>query len=291
MPPIPAAAPPTRRIFDPWNSVSTGHQRAEDRESGSVSWRVHRTAKLQHQFNSDNNGGKGADACDPAIAAEPMGPGDTIDPVGEARVRRGVAGTGDIAAWMRGDGVRGGHGAPRPRSDSTHSKPAMPAAEADPLIDKPSPGRTSADGDATADATAAKPPPIFAHLTVYINGSTAPHVSDHRLKQLLAAHGARVALGLGRRSVTHVIIGTPNGGRGAGVGAGGGLAAGKLEKEVRSKGRGGGGVGTRYVSVEWVLESIAAGKRLPEARFPGVRTAPAGVGSVRDNFLKGKAKV
>ena len=275
MPPVPPAALPTRKIFDPWNSASTGHQRAENRESSSISWRTHRTAKLQHQF-SPAASKRGLSICDddPAIAAEPMGPGYTIDPVDEARARNGVTRTGDIAAWMRG-----GSCAPSPRPRSTHA--TTPAAH------EPSqPPPTDADADAGTDAP--KPAQIFAQLTFYINGSTAPHVSDHRLKQLLAQHGARVALGLGRRSVTHVIIGKPNGGRG--VGAGGGLAAGKLEKETRSKGKSGGGVGTRFVSAEWVLESIAAGKRLPEARFPGVRTAPAGVGSVRDKLLKGRAK-
>lgn len=34
------------------------------------------------------------------------------------------------------------------------------------------------------------------------------------------------------------------------------------------------------------LESIEAGKRLSESRFPGVNTAPAGVKSVRSAFNK-----
>lgn len=32
-------------------------------------------------------------------------------------------------------------------------------------------------------------PQIFAGLTFYINGSTAPHISDHKLKHLLSLHG------------------------------------------------------------------------------------------------------
>ena len=87
---------------------------------------------------------------------------------------------------------------------------------------------------------------IFQNLTIYINGSTAPLVSDHKLKYLLAEHGARISIGLGRRSVTHVILGTPNGNSGS-KGAGGGLAGGKIQKEIRRVG----GCGVKYVGVEW----------------------------------------
>ena len=85
---------------------------------------------------------------------------------------------------------------------------------------------------------------IFSSLTIYINGSTGPLVSDHKLKYLLAEHGARISIALGRRSVTHVILGTPNG---KGTGAGGGLAAGKIQKEVQRVG----GKGVKFVGVEW----------------------------------------
>ncbi|KAL3469875.1 hypothetical protein BJX99DRAFT_62556 [Aspergillus californicus] len=102
---------------------------------------------------------------------------------------------------------------------------------------------------------------ILRGATVYINGQTAPMVSDHKLKGLLVAHGATLALSHSRR-ITHVIIGKPNAGPGRG-GAGGGLAAGKLQKEISR----GGWKGVKIVGVEWVLESIKAGKRLPETRF------------------------
>lgn len=89
---------------------------------------------------------------------------------------------------------------------------------------------------------------IFHGLRVYINGSTAPMVSDHRLKQLVAEHGGHISIALARRSVTHVILGTPNGARGGVVqGAGGGLAAGKIQKEIKRVG----GCGVKYVGVEW----------------------------------------
>lgn len=91
-----------------------------------------------------------------------------------------------------------------------------------------------------------QPKQIFQNLTIYINGSTAPLVSDHKLKYLLVEHGARISIGLGRRSVTHVILGTPNGHSGS-KGAGGGLAGGKIQKEIRRVG----GCGVKYVGVEW----------------------------------------
>lgn len=90
---------------------------------------------------------------------------------------------------------------------------------------------------------------IFQDLHIYINGSTAPMVSDHRLKQLLAEHGGQISIALGRRSVTHVILGTPNGARRGVQGAGGGLAAGKIQKEIKRVG----GCGVKYVGVEWYV--------------------------------------
>jgi hypothetical protein len=52
------AALASRTFFDPWNTSSTGHQCAENRLSGSTSWRVSRNLKLGEQFKSGNNGGK-----------------------------------------------------------------------------------------------------------------------------------------------------------------------------------------------------------------------------------------
>lgn len=84
---------------------------------------------------------------------------------------------------------------------------------------------------------------IFAGLCFYINGSTAPLVSDHRLKHMLAAHGARHSIALGRRSVTHVLLGTAN----AQGGAGGGLAATKIQKEISKSG----GKAVKFITAEW----------------------------------------
>lgn len=92
--------------------------------------------------------------------------------------------------------------------------------------------------------------PIFAGLTIYINGSTMPLISDHKLRHLLVSHGARIAISLTRRSVTHVIIGRPNKHKPSGSGAGGGLAAGKFQREIGSVGR---GRAVKIVGVEWCV--------------------------------------
>ncbi|KAI4271086.1 MAG: hypothetical protein LQ337_006262, partial [Flavoplaca oasis] len=168
------------------------------------------------------------------------------------------------------------------------------------LSDNPGPGAlrqdpSSKNTDRTTDANAAQTPPtaaplpepkkVFDGLCVFINGSTAPLVGDHRLKQLLAENGARVSIALGRRSVTHVILGTPNGaGSAGGKGAGGGLAASKIQKEIMRVG----GKGVQYVGVEWVLESLKAGKRLPEAQFSNLTLAAKGQKSVYGMFSKDK---
>ncbi|KAL9048753.1 MAG: hypothetical protein Q9206_005866 [Seirophora lacunosa] len=135
-----------------------------------------------------------------------------------------------------------------------------------------------------SEAAAAEKKKIFDGLCVFINGSTAPMVGDHRLKQLLAENGARVSIALGRRTVTHVILGTPNGGAAKNSGAGGGLAASKIQKEILRVG----GKGVKYVGVDWVLESLKAGKRLPEAQFSNLTLAPKGQKSVYGMFSKEK---
>lgn len=70
-----------------------------------------------------------------------------------------------------------------------------------------------------------------------------PLVSDHKLKHMLAAHGARHSIALGRRSVTHVILGT----LGNVGGAGGGLAAIKIQKEISRTG----GKAVKFITAQW----------------------------------------
>jgi hypothetical protein len=91
---------------------------------------------------------------------------------------------------------------------------------------------------------------LFAGVTVFINGSTLPQISEYKLKHLLASNGARTSIYMARKTVTHLIVGQPNTGAsngGAVSGAGGGLAAGKLQQEIAR----GGWKGVKVVSVDW----------------------------------------
>lgn len=101
------------------------------------------------------------------------------------------------------------------------------------------------DNDAKEQEKLNRQKGIFDGLVIYVNGSTHPHISDYKLKHAIAENGGRMSIHLGRRQVTHVILGTPNGVPGSG--AGGGLAGGKMEKEIRRVG----GCGVKYVGVEW----------------------------------------
>jgi hypothetical protein len=143
--------------------------------------------------------------------------------------------------------------------------------------------------DVAEDDADLPPPQIFASLNFYINGSTYP-LSDHALKHLITAHGGNISIAMGRRTVTHVIVGKPNGsgsggsggggGGGGGGGSGGGLAGSKIQKEISSTR----GKGIKFISAEWVSESVKAGKRLPESRFVGLRLAPKGVSGIQTMF-------
>ncbi|RPA93695.1 hypothetical protein L873DRAFT_1815393 [Choiromyces venosus 120613-1] len=131
---------------------------------------------------------------------------------------------------------------------------------------------------------------IFAGCTIYVNGSTASLISDVELKRVLVANGAAVSTVMSRKGVSHVVLAKPvdglgnsgRGGAGGGRGGiGGGLAAGKLQKEVSTKKV----YGVRYVRVEWVLESIAAEKRLAESKYP-VLSFRSGNASLDNMFAK-----
>lgn len=115
-----------------------------------------------------------------------------------------------------------------PTATATHANAAIPAPASTP---------------ASTSTTPASSKKILAGTTIYLNGSTMPLISDHKLKHLLVSHGAKLSL-VFVRSVTHVIIGKPN--TGANKGAGGNLAAGKLQKEIERCAR-----GPKFVGVEW----------------------------------------
>ncbi|KAF2151150.1 hypothetical protein K461DRAFT_228306 [Myriangium duriaei CBS 260.36] len=260
-PPYPIAAQPKREIFDPWNSSSTGHQRAENRLSGSTSWRSSRTTKLAAQFAAGATGGD--------RVRDTVGAGSEGFVKGERTANGG---------WKRGtiEELPASPQAPLPPPlplPADPPSPSSPSAFLPPSSGAgPAPPSSSLEAELPAQTPSA-PPQIFAHLTIYVNGSTYPLISDHKLKHLLVTHGAGLSLTPGRRSVTHVVLGKTNAaGKG---GAGGGLAAGKIQKEIARTRSGGNAV--RFVTVEWVLECVKQGKRVSEARFEVVKTRPAGV--------------
>ena len=85
--------PPRRPFFDPWNSSSTGHQRAENRLSGSTSWRASRGSKLGEQYRAGLTGG-----------------GERVaDTVGAGSPGFGIDGRKENGGWEKGaKGLRAG---------------------------------------------------------------------------------------------------------------------------------------------------------------------------------------
>lgn len=253
-----AAPPAARTIFDPWSSSATGHQRAENRLAGSMSWRSSRARKLASQFKAGASGGK--------RLYDTVGAGSEFFGQ-DGRTRRG--GWEKDAKALREPGRQDLRGLLEKSKGSTAAVAAGDPETADSTTARGK--RKREDGQdierkarcaGLEEKAAAKPDPrtaeseerrkeILAGVRVYINGSTAPLVGDHRLKQMLAEHGAEVCVALARKSVTHVILGTPNNGTGQ-RGAGGGLAAGKIQKEIeRVRGK-----GIKYVGVEWYAPSF-----------------------------------
>ncbi|RHZ48491.1 hypothetical protein CDV55_100001, partial [Aspergillus turcosus] len=208
--------PPTNHtIFDPWNSASTGHQRAENPYSNTTAWRQTRAAKLAIQFasgdctapspttNGISAGGEGEGA---------GGGGGEWKWLSEAEARRHQLGCRDIRTMM-------GMSKPKRGRDDDDDGDAAAGKKGKILYQtqpetKTDPTPTPTPGNEDEDDRQKKKP--LTGTTIYINGSTMPHISDHRLKSLLVAHGAEVAISLARRSVTHVIVGKPNAGAGAG---------------------------------------------------------------------------
>lgn len=256
-------AQPTKTIFDPWNTASTGHQRAENRLSGSTSWRDSRDQKLSAQYHGGFTGGK--------RVADSVGAGS--ESFGKDG-RKANGGWVKGASGLRGDGQRSiieafaataSKQAPTPPLETEEHPFQMRAVSPPPMVG----GRSNQDYDpdsippshqpATISDPQSQEEPapkrqIFENLCIYLNGTTGPLVSDHKLKYLLAQHGARMSIALGRRSVTHVILGNTY----SKGGAGGGLAGTKIQKEVARIG----GKGIKFVSVDWYESSLLLHARM-----------------------------
>ncbi|KAF1984428.1 hypothetical protein K402DRAFT_406105 [Aulographum hederae CBS 113979] len=258
---------PTRNIFDAWNSSSTGHQRAENRLGGSTSWRDSRNLKLASQFRAGVDGGGKRVADTVGAGSEGFGKDGRKANGGWEKGASGLRKNGQMSLWE----VAG-----KKQQLDLGSQGGLGRIELEEAVGECPGELQSAGEDQENRAAPPREPQIFSQLCFYINGSTAPLVSDLKLKQLLASHGARTSISLGRRSVTHVILGTVDAGRRAG----GGLSGSKIQKEIARMG----GKGVNFVGVEWVIDSIKAGKRLPEARFSNLKLAPKTQGSVMGMF-------
>ncbi|KAL4725347.1 hypothetical protein ACLX1H_007494 [Fusarium chlamydosporum] len=201
-----AAEPQHAASFDPWNSSSTGHQRAESRPG--TGWRESRNRKLNSQFRSGSSGGDrlsdtwGAGSEDYDEKRKML-----VPKAAKERAQRSVR---DMLVQ------------PGKMRESLGLKDETQQGE-EALMES----RRQEDGAREAEISKRG---IFDGAVVYVNGSTFPLISDLKLKQVVTEHGGQMSLHLGRRRVTHVILGRPAGGN---AGAGGGLAGGKLEKEIR----------------------------------------------------------
>ncbi|KAF2819745.1 hypothetical protein CC86DRAFT_429946 [Ophiobolus disseminans] len=249
------AAPAARTFFNPWNSSSTGHQRAENRLSGSTSWRVSRNLKLSEQYK----GGLGSEdfGKDGRKANGGWEKGATGLRTGGQKSLAEVWGASKAGKKLPQEKVAERRGtSPEDNTDVPRTDEPLEHDDKVPVF----------ENDACGTSHKPLDKQVFAGLCFYINGSTAPLISDHKLKHMLAAHGARHSIALGRRSVTHVILGT----LGSNGGASGGLAATKIQKEIARTG----GKAVKFITAEWVLESVKAARRLPESRFSPLKLAP-----------------
>ena len=277
--------PLPRERFDPWSSVSTGHQKdSNSRLAGSAAWRQSRTSKLAAQFRGGAGGGRRV--TDSAGAGSPFFGQDGRLPNGgwqrEASGLRRETGCADVAEMLKGNGSN-------VKKSGRASSTKTPTSCDDRISVHKKRPREAEDDDQRAGSTndTKRPRKLFDGLCFYINGSTAPTVSDHRLKYLIAENGGRIAVALARKSVTHVVLGVPedrpstsssSSSTSSGVSSlvsqaskshtaihsgrcGGGLSATKLQKEIRRVG----GHAVKYVTAEWVLGSLEAGRRIPES--------------------------
>ncbi|KAJ4992230.1 DNA repair protein REV1-like protein 2 [Stagonosporopsis vannaccii] len=265
------AAPARRTFFDPWNSSSTGHQRAENRLSGSTSWRSSRSLKLGEQYKGGLNGGENRVTDTVGAGSEDFGKDGRKENGGWERGSRGLRTSGQRSLAETWNVSKAGLQPVLDRKAS-QKEPDLDELQGTCLSPPPPHPTTGLCDDSPQPLPKPKQKQIFQGLCFYVNGSTAPLVSDHKLKHLLSAYGGRHSIVLGRRTVTHVILGTTS----LNGGCGGGLAATKLQKEVARIG----GNAVKYITVEWVLESIKAGRRLPESRFAPLKLAQKSQGSV-----------
>ncbi|KAJ5218343.1 uncharacterized protein N7498_000442 [Penicillium cinerascens] len=277
-------SPQNHNIFDSWNSSSTGHQRSESRDNAGT-WRDIRSDKLARQFRDghcDDSSGPPM-AFDGTCGSSPETKKGEWKWVSDAEAKREKLGVQDIRSFM-GVGKRKAPEIGNGKAEKEKEKEKRVKVDADKeaftsAAASTAPSTSSLDTGTAEPTNLLEKSTLFAGITVYINGSTLPQISDYKLKRLLVSHGAKVSIAMARKSVSHVIIGQPGT---TASGAGGGLAARKLQQEIER----GGWKGVRVVGVDWAIESIKAGKRLAESRFAPLSIAPKGQRSVVGMFSR-----
>ncbi|KAI0156837.1 BRCA1 C terminus domain-containing protein [Xylariaceae sp. FL1272] len=271
-----AAEPKFGQSFDPWNSSSTGHQRAENRLGASTGWRDSRNKKLMGQYTGGAGGGKrisdtvGAGSEDYDAQAKAL-----ITPEVRSRGQKSVYDMLSKPGTMKEQSIPSSRTASSHQSSTTwNGRSSIPPPKNSPITVNEEIKANVEEGETTSSSSI-QGRRLFEGVVVYVNGSTYPHISDHKLKHLLAGNGGQMSSHLGRKKVTHVILGR-HAGSTYGSGSGGGLTAGKLQREIQQVS----GSAVKYVNVDWVLESLKAGKRLPEAKFSELKIASAKQNSV-----------
>ncbi|KAJ3368524.1 deoxycytidyl transferase [Allomyces arbusculus] len=122
-------------------------------------------------------------------------------------------------------------------------------------------------GDAEEGGSAARRAriKIFAGLVFSIDGYTGPDVGDLKLRRLIVEHGGHLRFHFAVSRTTHVIATS--------------LAGSKMHQALttrRTSSRSAVNRACVFVTPTWVLDSIAAGRRLPEANYLVVRDQTLG---------------
>ncbi|QKX59039.1 uncharacterized protein TRUGW13939_06169 [Talaromyces rugulosus] len=242
--------PRNHLIFDPWNTGSVGHECAHySHARQTAAHRDMRTIQLGRQFRGQQSS-----------MQIPKNPQEGKDKKKKEQMRN----KGDIREYMGGQS--------KSIIDYPNSKTEILGEKHDNIpFSTTTPETTTPNIDIKPENKNSKK--IFHSLTFFINGSTFPLISDHKLRHIVAENGGALSLNLARRSVTHVINAAPSAAlssagassSGARYTGGGGLSAAKMQKEIKTTA--GKGKGVKFVGVDWIIESVKAGKRLSEARF------------------------
>lgn len=250
------------QIFDPWNTTATGHQRTENTYARTVSWREMRHEKLAKQFGEDAHCAVDNPQNRRGTHRE-QGSWEWVSKEEAHRQRLRREGMRDIRDFFTKSSK------PTTSTNMTQQQHQQPSSTGEKREEElilyssgtsttPSSSSSSTvNPDASTGWRTKDEPPkkIFSNLTFYINGSTFPDISDHRLKFLISEHGGRIALHLSRKGVTHVILGRSHL-QNSGVESSSqrlALAAGKIQNEL-ARGSGGRSIASgavRFVGVDW----------------------------------------